>query len=121
MKLQQYLNDRYKEGRTAHNYELMIKRYCSNVERPEESKYKDILNYIQKQRAKGNKSATLMSSLAAIKVYYDYLVVIGTRNDHPCKHMRLKDRIDHRVTVQDLLSSTELELLMEQPVRPIKK
>jgi len=121
MELQQYLNDRYKEGRTAHNYELMINRYCSNVEQPEESKYKDVLNYIQKQRSKGNKSATLMSYLAAIKVYYDYLVVIGTRNDHPCKHMRLKDRIDHRVTVQDLLSSTELELLTEQPVRAIKK
>lgn len=121
MELQQYLNDRYKEGRTAHNYELMIKRYCSNVEQPEESKYKDVLNYIQRQRSKGNKPATLMSYLAAIKVYYDYLVVIGARDDHPCKHMRLKDRIDHRVTVQGLLSSTELELLMGQPVRAIKK
>ena len=62
----------------------------------EESKYKDVLNYIQKERSKGKKSGTLMSYLAAIKVYYDYLVVIGTRNGHPCKHMRLKDRIDHR-------------------------
>lgn len=59
--------------------------------------------------------------LTAIKVYYDYLVVIGTRNDHPCKHMRLKDRVDHRITVQDLFSSTELELLMEQPVREITR
>jgi integrase/recombinase XerD len=62
-----------------------------------------------------------MSYLAAIKTYYDYLVVIGARNDHPCKHMRLKDRIDHRVSVHDLLSSIELDLLMEQPVRQIKK
>lgn len=121
MELQQYLSDRYPKGRTAHNYELMIKCYCRDVEQPEESKYKDVLNYIQKERSKGKKSGTLMSYLAAIKVYYDYLVVIGTRNDHPCKHMRLKDRIDHRVTVQDLLSSSELEFLMEQPAREITR
>jgi integrase/recombinase XerD len=121
MELRQYLLDRYDKGRTAHNYELMIECYCREVERPEESKYKEVLNYIQKERSLGKKPATLMSYLAAIKVYYDYLVVTGTRNDHPCKHMRLKDRIDHRVTVQDLLSSNELELLMNQPVRVIKR
>jgi len=121
MELQQYLIDRYPKGRTAHNYELMIKCYCRDVEQPEASKYKDVLNYIQDQRSKGKKPGTLMSYLAAIKVYYDHLVVIGIRNDHPCKHMRLKDRIDHRVTVQDLLSSTELEFLMEQPVREITR
>lgn len=121
MELQQYLLDRYNRGRTAHNYELMIKCYCREVQQPEESRYKDVLNYIQKARSKGKKSGTLMSYLAAIKVYYDYLVTIGIRNDHPCKHMRLKDRIDHRVTVQDLLSSTELEFLMEQPSREISR
>ena len=120
MELNQYLRDRY-NGRSAHNYELIINNYCRKVEEPEQSNYKDVLNYIQKERSKGKKSATLMSYLAAIKTYYDYLVVIGRRNDHPCKHMRLKDRIDHRVTVQDLLSSIELELLMDQPVRSIKR
>lgn len=35
--------------------------------------------------------------------------------------MRLKDKIDHRVNVQDLFSSTELELLLEQPPREIDK
>jgi integrase/recombinase XerD len=35
--------------------------------------------------------------------------------------MRLKDRIDHRVNVQDLFSSTELQLLLEQPARAINK
>lgn len=121
MELQEYLLDRYNQGRTAHNYELMIKCYCRDVEHPEESKYKDVLSYIQKERSKGKKPGTLMTYLSAIKVYYDYLVVIGTRNDHPCKHMRLKDRIDHRVTVQDLLSSNELEFLMEQPAREITR
>ena len=121
MELQQYLLDRYNQGRTAHNYELIIRCYCRDTARAEESKYKDVLNYIQKERIKGKKPGTLMTYLSAIKVYYDYLVTIGTRNDHPCKHMRLKDRVDHRVTVQDLLSSSELEFLMEQPVREITR
>jgi len=120
MELSEYLHDRY-NGRTAHNYGLIVKKYRGEAKEPERSGYKDVLDYIQKERSKGKKPATLMSYLAAIKTYYDYLMVIGRRNDHPCKHMRLKDRIDHRVTVQDLLSSNELELLMEQPVRSIKK
>jgi integrase/recombinase XerD len=121
MELQQYLEDRYNKGRTAHSYELMIRCYCRDTARSEESKYKDVLAYIQTRRSKGKKPGTLMAYLSAIKVYYDYLVTIGVRNDHPCKHMRLKDRVDHRVTVQDLLSSNELEFLMEQPVREITR
>ncbi len=120
MELQNYLHERFAQ-RTAHGYQLMIENYCKQVKQPEQSKYKDVLNYLEQERSKGKKANTLLTYVASIKVYYDWLKKTGRRGDHPCKHMRLKDRIDHRVNVQDLFSSTELQLLLEQPPREIKK
>jgi integrase/recombinase XerD len=120
MELQSYLTERFAK-RTAHGYGLMIENYCQQVNDPIQSKYKDVLSYLEKERSKGRKANTLLTYVAAIKVYYDYLKKIGKRKDHPCRHMKLKDRIDPRVHVQDLFSSTELDLLMEQPTRGIKK
>ena len=120
MELQTYLHERFAK-RTAHGYQLMIKNYCDQVKQPEQSKYKDVLNYLEQERSKGKKANTLLTYIAAIKVYYDWLKKTEIRKDHPCKHMRLKDRIDHRVNVQDLFSSTELKLLLEQAPREINK
>jgi integrase/recombinase XerD len=112
MELKQYLHERFTK-RTAHGYALLIEHYCDQVNHPEQAKYKDVLGYLEKQRSKGRKANTLLTYLAAIKTYYDWLKRAGRRKDHPCKHMRLKDRIDPRVNVQDLFSSTELDLLLE--------
>lgn len=107
--------------RTAHGYELMIENYCREVKLPEQAKYKDVIAYLEQERSKGRKSNTLFTYLAAIKVYYDHLKKAGRRKDHPCKHMRLRDKIDHRVNVQDLFSSTELQRLLEAPPREIRR
>jgi integrase/recombinase XerD len=120
MELQTYLHEHFAK-RTAHDYQLMIENYCNQISDPTQARYKDVLNYLEKERSKGRKANTLLTYIAAIKVYYDWMKRTGKRKDHPCKHMRLKDRIDHRVNVQDLFSSTELDLLMEQPTREIKK
>lgn len=120
MELQTYLHERFAK-RTAHGYQLMIENYCNLVQNAGQAKYKDVLNYLEKERSKGRKANTLLTYVAAIKVYYDWLKKTGKRKDHPCKHMRLKDRIDVRIHVQDLFSSTELDLLMDQPTRGIKK
>lgn len=120
MELQYYLRERFAK-RTAHGYQLIIENYCGQIKNPEQAKYKDVLNYLEKQRRRGKKANTLLTYIAAIKIYYDWLKKIGKRKDHPCKHMRLKDRIDHRVNVQDLFSSTELDFLLEQPTREFKR
>lgn len=118
--LTHYLYENYSR-RTAHGYALMIKSYGQQVPYPQQAKYKDVLQYLERARGEGKSPNTVLTYLAAIKVYYDYLKKTGIRKDHPCKHLRLKDRIDHRVNVQDLFSSTELALLLEQPSREINK
>jgi len=120
MKLQDYLAERF-TLRTAHGYELMIGNYCNTVKNAEQARYKDVVAYIEQERSKGKKSSTLFTRLAAIKVYYDYLRKAGRRKDHPCKHMRLRDKVDHRVNVQDLFSSTELQHILEAPPREINR
>lgn len=120
MELHTYLHEHFAK-RTAHGYQLMIENYCNQVSNAPQAKYKDVLSYLENERSKGRKSNTLFTYLAAIKVYYDWLKKTGKRKDHPCKHLRLKDKIDHRINVQDLFSSTELSLLMEQPTREIKR
>jgi integrase/recombinase XerD len=117
MQLNQYLHNRFAR-RTAHGYELMIDHYREAVKHPEQAKYKDVLNYLEKERSKGKKVRTLHAHLSAIKSYYDWMKETGIRTDHPCKHLKLKDRIDPRVNVQDLFSSAELSLLMEQEHKP---
>lgn len=120
MELKDYLVKRYTK-RTAHGYALMIDHYRDHVPDPERARYKDVLLYLEGRRKNGKQPGTLLTYLAAIKAYYDWLKKIGKRKDHPCKHLRLRDRIDHRVNVQDLFSSTELELLFEQPPRVINR
>lgn len=120
MELHTYLREHFAK-RTAHGYQLMIENYCNQVSNAPQAKYKDVLSYLENERSKGRKSNTLFTYLAAIKVYYDWLKKTGKRKDHPCKHLRLKDKIDHRINVQDLFSSTELALLMDQPTREIKR
>ncbi|GCC53716.1 integrase [Chryseotalea sanaruensis] len=120
MELKQYLTKRFTK-RTAHCYGLMIESYTNQTRNAAQAKYKDILHYLEKRRTEGRQAGTLHTYLAAIKAYYDWLKKSGRRKDHPCKHLRLKDKIDHRISVQDLFTSTELELLLEQPSREINK
>src|SRR5690606_41694136 len=102
MELQKYLRDHFAK-RTAHGYKLIIQQYCKQTAQPQQAKYKDVVSYLNRERSKGKKAATLLTILAAIKAYYDYLKKTGRRKDHPCKHLRLRDKIDNRVNVQDLI------------------
>jgi len=116
MELNDYLQAHFAK-RTAHGYRLMIEQYCNTIKNFKQARYKDVLKYLESQRSQGKKSSTLLGHLAAIKAYYDWLTKTGKRKDHPCKHLQLKDKIDHHVNVQDLFTSTELQLLLQQPPR----
>ena len=68
MELNNYLHEHFAQ-RTAHGYQLIIENYCGQVKHPEQAKYKDVLNYLEKERSKGRKANTLLTYIAAIKVY----------------------------------------------------
>lgn len=62
------------------------------------------------------KPKTAKLKFSAIKLYYDYLVESGKRNDHPCKSISNRTRRGN-IQVQDLFSKEELEELLNREAR----
>ena len=114
-RIDQYLL-RNHTNQTAKTYLYYIDIFL--MQRPNASslQYSDILTYINEQKAKAMNIGNLTTLLAGIKRYYDYLQVIGKRNDHPCRSIRLK-RKKQPIQLQDLFTSAELEVLMNRENR----
>src|SRR5689334_5052008 len=80
-------------------------------------KYKDIIDYLnEKEKAYGNHNIK-NQMLPGIKKYYDYLIEIGQRNDHPCRRLQIKKIRSRDIILHDLFSSSELEMLLDRQER----
>jgi site-specific recombinase XerD len=77
--------------------------------------YGDVLNYIGTLRNKYS-SGTVHRKLQSIKAYYQWLLEMQKRTDHPCRDLKLRDRKTF-VQLQDLFKPEELELLMSREER----
>lgn len=114
--LKEYL---YKEleASTAKQYLRRLDHFFVSLEQqninPQTATYQQLLNYIGELRAKNTYPR---DSLNAIKRYYSYLIAIGVREDHPAKNIILKDKINREVQLQDLFTTKELELVLEQVI-----
>jgi integrase/recombinase XerD len=51
--------------------------------------------------------------LYGVKIYFNYLLEIGKRNDHPCSELFLKDKIDKQIQVDTLYNQERLEKFFE--------
>lgn len=79
--------------------------------------YKDVVNYLNQKSQDYDNSNTKVYLLNGMKKYFDYLVEIGKRDDHPCKNFQLRNLRKREVIHQDLFTSAELELLMDREER----
>lgn len=80
--------------------------------------YKDILDYFATDGAQYKNTNYRSTILASIKRYYDYLVEIGVRNDHPCRRLFFKrGKRSKQVILNDLFTSEEMEQLMDREER----
>ena len=87
------------------------------VARAEQATYQDLQEYLQYLRSRYDNPNTITRILQAIKQYYYYLNAIEKRSDHPCRYIRLRDRYDTEIQVQDLLSEEELNWLLTRKER----
>lgn len=118
MELEQYLRERNAPG-TVKRYLREIELFFSSVQTPQTANYNQIMAYLGKLRGKQN---NINVSLSAIKRYYDYLMAVGLRQDHPAKSIRLRDKRSRDIQLQDLFKPEELELLLDRKERyPILK
>ncbi|MDQ3190783.1 MAG: tyrosine-type recombinase/integrase [Bacteroidota bacterium] len=113
--LEHYLNKRHTE-QTTKTYVYYIDVFLMKNKNAKGLLYGDILNYINELKTSTGDVSNLSTKLASIKRYYDYLLETGQRNDHPCRNIRLK-RKKKPVQLQDLFTSSELELLMNRENR----
>lgn len=120
MELEQYLRERNAPG-TVKRYLREIELFFTSVETPEQASYSEIMNYLGKLRAK-NKSGGIACSLHGIKKYYSYLVATAQRKDNPAKSIKLRDKRNRDIQLQDLFKKEELEQLLDRKERyPILK
>jgi integrase/recombinase XerD len=112
MDLKTYLQKNLSSS-TAARYERDLQLFFFQLKTPNTATYKQIMDVIGSVRKKYSNPKTVNRILAAIKKYYDYLLSTGTRKDHPCKSITLRDTRRRSLQLQDLFTTQELEYLIE--------
>jgi integrase/recombinase XerD len=116
LSLETYLNQNY-STQTADSYQYTIDHFLKTNPKAKRFKYQDIVSYMEEVSRKQSNIQYRVRILSAIKKYYDYLVMAGLRNEHPCKQLTIKNKQNQSVQVQDLFSSDELQLLLTRENR----
>lgn len=114
MTLKQYLQKKYSKS-TLNSNLYNIKRFTDYYDkRAEKATYQDILNYIEYLRKNYDlHPKTLRHCLYGVKIYFNYLLEIGKRKDHPCSELYLKDKVSKQIQVDNLYSPETLENFFE--------
>ncbi len=114
MKINEYLENKYSKS-TLNSNLYNIKKFTDYYgKRSEKATYKEVLEYIAYLRKHHDLSPkTLRHRLYAVKIYFNYLLEIGKRKDHPCSELYLKDKISKQIEVDNLYSPETLENFLE--------
>ena len=114
--IEQFLLQQY-SSQTVKTYLFNINHFLKLNPKAKRYKYQNILDYMEEISKKQSNPKYRVVILSAIKKYYDYLVINGYRNDHPCKLLNIKVKHNEPIQVQDLFSSEELLLLLKRENR----
>ena len=114
MTLEQYLQKKYSKSTLASNL-YNIKRFTDYYDKKApKATFSAVLNYIEHLRKNYNlHPKTLRHCLYGVKIYFNYLLETGQRNDHPCSELFLKDKIDKQIQVDTLYNQETLEKFFE--------
>lgn len=112
--LRNYLETKYSKSTLSSNL-YNIKRFTDYYDKKApKATFKEVLNYIEHLRKNYNlHPKTLRHCLYGVKIYFNYLLETGQRNDHPCSELFLKDKIDKQIQVDTLYSLETLETFFE--------
>ena len=103
MTLETYFKNHYTQ-QTAKAYTREIQMYLLHNPNAESALHKDIVAYLGTLRKRYHNPKTLSRILSSIKAWYDYLCFSGKRNDNPAKSIRLRDKQNRDIQLQDLFS-----------------
>lgn len=114
MTIREYLQKKYSESTLSGNLGN-IKRFTDYYQdHAPAATYTDVLRYIEHLRKNYDlHPKTLRHQLYAVRIYFNYLLEIGKRKDHPCSELYLKDKISRTIQVDTLYSPEALERFFE--------
>ncbi len=114
MTIVEYLQKKYSKSTLKSNL-YNIKRFTDHYQsKAPKANYKDVLNYIEHLRKNYDLSPrTLRHCLYGVKIYFNYLLETGKRNDHPCSELFLKDKVSKEIQVDSLYSPETLGQFFE--------
>lgn len=103
--------------KSADSYHYSIVKFlCTNPD-AEKYTYQNIVDYLLQLKDEGAAGTYRSKILSSIKKYYDYLIAIEVRNDHPCRRLHIKDNRKKGLNFEELFSVEELELLLTREER----
>jgi integrase/recombinase XerD len=114
--IENFLLQGYNE-QTVDSYMFAINHFLKLNPKAKRYKYKNIVQYMEEISQQQPNAKYRVVILSAIKKYYDFLVMSGYREDHPCRKLNIKVNSNQAVQVQDLFSSEELQLLLTRENR----
>lgn len=109
MTFNDYLNTNLSPS-TADSYNRAINHFLTYSDYKELSTYSDILEYLHRYEFRSP------GKLAALKQYFDYLIHIKERFDHPCRELVIKQP-NKPIQFQLLFTPEELERLLNRNER----
>ena len=109
--LKNYLQQDLTE-QTASGYLYTINHFLKTNPKAKSYKYNNIVNYMDEVSQKYSNIQYRIRILSAIKKYYDYLLIMGLRTEHPCKRLTIKKPNNQLIQFQDLFTSEELQFLL---------
>ena len=95
--------------RDINQYEEYINKKQLDYSKADETTIKNYLDYLQEN---GKKTSTVSRNLASIRSFYQYEVRVKDINEDPTANVQ-SPKIEKRIP--NVLSTKEVELLLEQP------
>jgi len=114
--LQEYLGKLHTPA-SAKSYHYNIVKYLATNPDAEQYGYQDVLDYLLQLRRQKLKDTYRAAVLAAIKKYYDYLMHIDVRTNHPCRTLLIKDGRKKGINFEQMFTMAEMEQLLDREER----
>jgi integrase/recombinase XerD len=119
MELTHYLKNKY-SPKTVIVYQKEITVYLSTHPNAQQYSRTEITHYLGQLRTRYKNPKTISRILASIKAYYKFLFISKQRKDNPSKSIKLRDKYNRDIQLQDLFSTQELESLLKHKTERYK-
>jgi len=105
-----YMKDKGYTQEAVKSYGNSIRNYLAVNPGANNYEYRDVLSSLEQKACRPLTISARKTILIYIKKYYDFLLDTGRRDDHPCRQLNLRGKIDKAVIHSDLFNMAELEL-----------